>query len=482
MKAAFIECWRVLRWLLLAVLLLALTLIAALWWANRHDDPLRPEVAALLKFEPPSPEAMRGNGYFTMLVLGAPAGEDAFEAGQRCFAAQMRGYERLQQTGKLEFASQNACESPSVLLTPMRCDANAGNCAAHYVKHAEAIRQALDKHAALVQRYRQMMELPEYVEVIPPDFANLPGYQNLVAASELWDMQAVLLLADGQTSEALHMLRQNAGLHRRMMNGARTLLGGMLAVAMETRHQRAVNGLIRQWPKMAQQYVGELKAALGETDAMGMIPALKGEMRFTLTTSSLLHIHLLFDDAPFEEQLRNFVLSPVVWTSYLPNATLNQSYQNLQTVIHLAHLPADQLGPHAAEAAETAWKAVEGQGILPFRLRNFWGNIQVGIAGPGLYVPYIERAHDVEAHRRLVQLQITALQEHIPFDQMTAWLAAQPPELRNPYTLQPMGWDAAAQALIFEGRQPNTQNPEPRNVFRVPIGPVEAGAIANQRQ
>ena len=41
--------WRVLRWLLLAALLLALTLIAALWWANRHDDPLRPEVAALLK-------------------------------------------------------------------------------------------------------------------------------------------------------------------------------------------------------------------------------------------------------------------------------------------------------------------------------------------------------------------------------------------------------------------------------------------------
>jgi hypothetical protein len=81
-----------------------------------------------------------------------------------------------------------------------------------------------------------------------------------------------------------------------------------------------------------------------------------------------------------------------------------------------------------------------------------------------------------------VQLQIKALQERVPLAQMPTWLAAQPPELRNPYTLQPMGWDAATQALVFEGRQPNTQNPEPRNVFRVPIGPVEAAAIANRRQ
>ncbi|MDR2220359.1 MAG: hypothetical protein LBE24_07245 [Methylobacillus sp.] len=50
---------------------------------------------------------------------------------------------------------------------------------------------------------------------------------------------------------------------------------------------------------------------------------------------------------------------------------------------------------------------------------------------------------------------------------MPAWLAAQPEELRNPYTLQPMDWDAATQSLVFEGKERQTQNPKPQNVYRV---------------
>jgi hypothetical protein len=166
--------------------------------------------------------------------------------------------------------------------------------------------------------------------------------------------------------------------------------------------------------------------------------------------------------------------------AYLPHATENANFQYWQSTASLTKAPADQLSQQA-EAARARARPRVLESWPPLPLRNPIGEILLSVSAND-YVKYIERTHDVEAHRRLVQLQIKALQERVPLAQMPTWLAAQPPELRNPYTLQPMGWDAATQALVFEGRQPNTQNPEPRNVFRVPIGPVEAAAIANRRQ
>lgn len=52
---------KALRWLLLGLAALLLLATAALLAANWRDDPLRPEIAPLMRFEPPAPEAMRRN-------------------------------------------------------------------------------------------------------------------------------------------------------------------------------------------------------------------------------------------------------------------------------------------------------------------------------------------------------------------------------------------------------------------------------------
>jgi hypothetical protein len=33
-----------------------------------------------------------------------------------------------------------------------------------------------------------------------------------------------------------------------------------------------------------------------------------------------------------------------------------------------------------------------------------------------------------------------------------------------------MDWDAATQSLLFTGRQPQNQNPEPKNIYRLRLG------------
>ena len=50
---------------------------------------------------------------------------------------------------------------------------------------------------------------------------------------------------------------------------------------------------------------------------------------------------------------------------------------------------------------------------------------------------------------------------------MPAWLDKSPATLRNPYTNQPMQWDAATNNLVFEGKEKQNQNPEQSSTYRV---------------
>jgi hypothetical protein len=469
--------WRVLRWLLLALVLLVLGLIATVWWANRADDPLLPQVEQAMRFEPPSPAAMRDNGYFTLLALGAPPSEDALAAGQRFFAAQMQGYEHYRRTGENKSFTGSAFPRHNIDMSPMRCGPEVDDCYARYLQHAQAIRSKLSGQAALIGRYLSLRDKPAYEEVIPPDFAgDLANYQDATAASELIVMRAALLLDDQHTDEALALLEANARIHRQMMDGSRSLIGAMIALAMDVRQQRLLSSALRHVPALAASHAQRLDALVQSTTPMRLTDALEGELKGRLSfaprsitsdswTVNMNPMGFVRDRRRWGDWFRDRALA----MQYLPNATLNSTYLDMQGVIHLSRLPPDQL------AAARPMPVDYGDSSRPliFPLRNAIGHHLLAVAAPD-YMVYIERAHDIEGYQRLIRLQIAALHEHVPFDQLPAWLAQQPPGLRNPYTLQPMGQDAATQSLVFEGRQKQTQNPEPRNVYRVQLGTATA--------
>jgi hypothetical protein len=297
-------------------------------------------------------------------------------------------------------------------------------------------------------------------------------------------MRAALLLHDGQAIEAWSLLAKNARIHERMMNGTSTLIGAMIALVVDFKQQRLIAGMLRTQPALAASDPEHLPALVKTPRATGpeMSRALRGETRFQLSVYHALDQRLrarepkLFavDDDDFSGPMERLLMSsPVAKLTYLPNETMNEVYVNGQAIATLADLPADQLST-AAASVDAAHRAAIGLDSpffpLPLQLRNPTGKILLNIGAVNLSA-YIERAHDVDGHRRLLRLQIAALQQGIPPEQMPRWLAAQPPDLRNPYTLQPMGWDAATQSLVFEGRQPQNQNPEPRNIYRVRLAP-----------
>lgn len=73
----------------------------------------------------------------------------------------------------------------------------------------------------------------------------------------------------------------------------------------------------------------------------------------------------------------------------------------------------------------------------------------------------------MEGYRRLVLLQRLAQQHHIAADAVPQWLETSTPELRNPYTEQPMQWDASTQSLVFEGREQQSQHADRSSTYRI---------------
>ena len=99
-------------------------------------------------------------------------------------------------------------------------------------------------------------------------------------------------------------------------------------------------------------------------------------------------------------------------------------------------------------------------------MRNAVGSCLIGMSA-SVYGTYLQRVTDINGFRRLVQLQRKAMAESVTAADMPAWLNQSPPELRDPYTLGPMQWDAASNSLVFEGKAPQNQHPDESRTYRV---------------
>lgn len=459
------RCLQALGWLALAVGSVAAIFLAALIAANWRDDPLSEAAQQALRYTPPTEQALEDNGYLIVLGLDAPAQGDAVAGavtlGRQRLAREIERRRWVEAHGDATDGMPPTLpgkdNGDDVLPKRLRCPADATNCFGWYGDHRAEIDALAQANQAQLQRLAAAARAKQFSNPAPFYLVNeLPPFARLIRAHELWLAQASLHWAREQPQQAMDIARQAVQLRSRLASSSNSLITSMIALALQHRELRWLSDasarLTPQIPAPASKGIEELLS----TPPSSLHHALEGEKQFA---ASVLYSQ---KHATWGQDLLS---NTSIWV-FLPQQTLNMSIENLQHMQDLSDLSAHQL---EAAFSNTLRKWEDDHACAPWmRLRNAAGLCMAAIATPS-YQGYAQRIADMDGYRRLVLLQHRATVQRITLADMPAWLAEAPPELRNPYTLQPMQWDAATGSLVFEGREKQTQNPDQSPVYRITL-------------
>jgi len=459
------RCLKALGWLALAMGSVAALFLAALVAANWRDDPLSEAAQQALRYTPPTEQDLEDNGYLILLGLDAPAqGDavtDAIALGRQRLAREIERRRWVEAHGDATDGMPPTLpgkdNGDDLLPKRLRCPANEVNCFGWYVGHSTEIDTLAQANQVQLQRLAAAARAKQFSNPAPFYLVNeLPPFARLVRAHELWLAQASLHWTRGQPQQAMDIARQAVQLRSRLASNSNSLITSLIALALQHRELRWLSDasarLTPQSPALVSKGIEELLS----TPPSSLRHALEGEKQFTAS--------ILYSQQHTTWGL-GFLGKARIW-ALLPQQTLNMSIENLQHMQDLSDLPAHQL---EAALSNILRKWEDDHACAPgIRLRNAAGLCMAAIATPS-YQGYVLRVADLDGYRRLVLLQHRATVQRITLADMPAWLADSPPELRNPYTLQPMQWDAAAGSLAFEGREKQTQNPDQSPTYRITL-------------
>lgn len=470
------RCLKALGWLMLALGGFVAVGLAALIVANWNDDALSKAAQQALQYTPPTEQALEGNGYLTLMGLDAPTGDDAIgdamALGRQRLAREIERRRWVEAHGDRQegmppsIAVENA--GHDVFPDRLRCPVGEADCFAWFVKHGDEVQALAKTHQALLLRVAAAASAPQFSNPAPFYLlAEFPPYGRLVRTHELWLAQASLEWMRGQPQQAMDIARQAVQLRSRLASNSNSLIASMIALAMQYRELHWLSDasarIESQTPAAVSTEVEELLSA----PPSSLHQALEGEKHFVASVFYSVKDPGLFA-APWDEHPAwwQHLLNRASNWGFLPMQTLNMSIHHLQQVQAISDLPAHQMEPAFAEVMRP-WD--EGDACAPWkRLRNIAGTCLAVQALPS-HQGYAQRVADMDGYRRLVRLQHRAAAQQVPSTEMTAWLAQSPQELRNPYTLQPMQWDAATSSLVFEGREKQTQNLDRSPIYRIPL-------------
>ena len=467
--------------LLVLVLLLAAALYAWAVIANWHDDPLSEDAERALQYTPPTSAQLQDNGYLIIAGLDAAVDGNSANAVQ---AAESLGRQRLQRdmerrdwviahpttTEGMPASIEGSLKYTEVLPDALRCPKDEADCITWYAQHRSAIEPQIANNQALLQRLQAAVNAPQFANYTPYNlYTELPRYALVMRGQELWLAQAALDWTNDQQARALQTVAMVAQLRQKIADSSNTLVATMIALAMQYRELRWLSNAVQhttpQTPPAITAHLDQLLAP----SMPNLRAALEGEKQIMAGVFQSMR-----KDLPSEVFSNDWMDPPGWWerlqakltnTAYLPQATLNSAVRNMQTVQQLSDLPATSLDSQYNVYLERQQEQYQC-GAFWRRMRNALGNCLFAMASPS-YLAYMQRITDVDGYRRLVVLQRQAMAEQVAAADMAQWLDKTPQALRNPYSLQPMQWDAASNSLVMEGQSAQPQNPDNSRTYRV---------------
>ena len=445
--------------------------------ANWTDEPLSAPAQQALAYTPPTEQALEGNGYLIMAGLDAPAEGDlidsAYALGRKRLALSIERRDWLLhqpwQPDTMPPDVANAGQAP--LPSNFACAiARTEDCFAWYQTQASTVHQLLDQYHAPLARYAAAALTPQFSNPFAYDILlSTPPFTPASNAHTLLLAKAALQWPQ-QPADALDTFAIAAEVRARLGNNANSLVDAMLALSRQYKELHWLSNAAATTRASTPTAISEHLTHLLNQPPAGLQSSYRGEAQgmAVMYIAAQQFKNGRFPDPPVRDtpSWQEAWYARLESIGYLPNATANQSIKHFAQLQELAGLPANALQP-----AVEQWLAhnFSEKCSTWYGLRNWAGKCIVEMSFPN-YPSYIQRAHDIDGYRRLVLLQQQALAQHITAANMPAWLNQSPPALRNPYTLEPMQWDAASNSLVFEGKERQSQNPDASATYRVRLG------------
>ncbi len=424
------------------------TAIGLCWWLI-PDETLDPEAANFVA-QPAVPPSAKNASF---MIWGLPASPelDAHAVGRRIVAAQDRLEAAQKDTRGFraeDYLGANPLRLPKGL-KPL-CDAERENCLAVYQKMPAEIEQEITTQRVFLERYRSIRRYEEFVSANAKitEVTTIPDWMPMLRMSELANGEIALgMRSKNRQAAALDELGAEITSWRRILASNDWLISQMIAVIALHRKYRLASEIMNAYPDIVVAYPDRMKGITAP------IPVEEANLVQAIKTEGRVNIQYLWD-LGLEKQLpswRGFdgeFYSPVATKlAYQRNASINDMYAAFSLIVaQLNKSPKEFLEGSAAFKEQLAQKT-------GFRLVDVFYNC-AGRFGMSTGFPdfnkYVFRVYDLVGLSRLVDLQRNLIASRVSPHQMEGVLASSGSERTNPYTEQPMQWNAQSRQLSFE--------------------------------
>jgi len=440
------RAWRICKWLLLLLLCAA----GALLLINAIDEPLAPEVTALVQDQGPLLTRQQ-NMYYSTVSFNAAA-QDMEEAGwdrvQAINASLRAGKTILEADKETEQPRRTFVGDKTHLPGFGKASGELSDSLEFVRQHGAEADQFLADNRVLLERYAALQRYPHFAVTVPANtfLVGEPQWEYIYLARRLWKLELAGLLAGGRVDEAIDSLQRDTYFWRRVLAERRqTLLGKGIVTFYVADDFHLASQFAHSYTLNTAQL-----AALHESDApltadeRSMAGAFEDEFlqereELSLIDDPAATMKLLGKDySPSAgERFSTFLQSRF----YLRNATLNFAYRKLRQ------------GIEAESHACYGFKEEEPVYPLPMKLslemlRNPVGQTFANISGPYLH-SYSGRMCDLLAFQRLLALQLLLRERNLPDDQVAAFVRDAGADYADPYTGAPMQWLPQQHSLSF---------------------------------
>lgn len=448
----------------LSILAIPLLLLAVVFgcWLLIPDEAPDPDVQRLLAPVKTVPAA--DNMYYAIMGFNASADRDAHQVGTQILAGfaewQTKHASAKPDSPGFDFAALlgNApLKRPDNFASPCRPEST--GCLADIERRAAELDAEITRNTAWLARYRALRAYPAYSElVVISTQMPLPQWTTILHASDLVDAEIAKKMAAAATRQsALDELAAEVRFYERLGTNADLLITRMVAAAALERKYRLASELLARYPGVVKTHaesLGDITRPLPSQWAR-LQKVADGEFRWLASAHQDIsrdigrQMTLGMGDPPVALRALESVHG---FNAYRPQATLNALARQSRRIGSFYSAPARDIVQGRAEFEQDSgefnlWAPRNllynpiGKVLLHYG-RTSWGE-------------YALRLHDVDGLSRLLFLQRLAIEAGFKADaspEILTPLLKFDSRLFDPYTQQPMEWEAAEGALRFTGR------------------------------